>query len=167
MINNTENISFENYDINNENININEEIKLSNKNYFSPSKNKKNIKDNTLIYSPQFGTKKEPKIDNKKEIATLNPSKSARDISKIISIEVDLNNKKSNLHENTPIRNLNNSYSNIKPHPKVSLITSLKSLFSKNFFFLTSIIVVSFCIIFHCSLSIQALKIIKIIQKNN
>ena len=122
MINNTENISFENYDINNENININEEIKLSNKNYFSPSKNKKNIKDNTLIYSPQFGTKKEPKIDNKKEIATLNPSKSARDIGKIISIEVDLNNKKSNLHENTPIRNFNNSYSNIKINPSENML---------------------------------------------
>ena len=72
-----------------------------------------------MIY---IGTKKEPKIDNKKEIATLNPSKSARDISKIISIEVDLINKKSNLHENTPIRNLNNSYSNIKINPSENML---------------------------------------------
>ena len=91
-------------DINNENININEEIKNKNKNYFSPTSPKKkdkekNIyKENSLTYSPQFGTKKESPV--------LNPSRSARDINKIISIEIDLKDNKTPIQQNTPNRNL-------------------------------------------------------------
>ena len=97
--------------INNENININEEIKIKNqKNYFmptSPEKNPKNIyKENSLTFSPQFGTKRESPV--------LNPSKSARDINKIISIEIDLKDNKAKIEQNTPNRNLSSSYNNIK-----------------------------------------------------
>ena len=102
--------SFENININNENnenININEEIKINNKKYFSPhsSKDKDN---NTLTLSPQFGTKREPKY-NKEESPVLNPSKSARDINKIISIEIDLNNNNNIQQPSTPYRESNNN----------------------------------------------------------
>ena len=100
--------------INNENININEEIKIKNqKNYFmptSPEKTQKNFnKENSLTYSPQFGTKRESP-----DTPVLNPSKSARDINKIISIEIDLKDNKAPLQQNTPNRNLSSTYNNIK-----------------------------------------------------
>ena len=73
----------------------------------SPEKNPKNIyKENSLTFSPQFGTKRESPV--------LNPSKSARDINKIISIEIDLKDNKAKIEQNTPNRNLSSSYNNIK-----------------------------------------------------
>ena len=109
FININENV--DSFDINNENININEEIKINNKNYFipqSPEKKDKIIEnDNNLTYSPQFGTKREP--SSVSESPVLNPSKSARDINKIISIEIDLNNNNNDkINQQTPNRNINN-----------------------------------------------------------
>ena len=109
--------SFENIDINNENnenININEEIKIKNKNYFSPY-SPKNKENNSMTLSPQFGTKKEPSYNKNIETPVLNPSKSARDFTKIISIEIDLNNNpKNNTQQNTPIRDLSSSVNNLR-----------------------------------------------------
>ena len=76
----------------------------------SPEKTQKNFnKENSLTYSPQFGTKRESP-DN----PVLNPSKSARDINKIISIEIDLKDNKAPIQQNTPNRNLSSTYNNIK-----------------------------------------------------
>ena len=45
----------------------------------------------------------------------MNPSKSARDFTKIISIEIDLNNNtKNNTQQNTPIRDLSSSVNNLR-----------------------------------------------------
>ena len=118
--------SFENININNENseiININEAIKIKNKNYFSPPKNKEN---NLLTYSPQFGTKKEPNYINNIESHVLNPSKSARDISKIISIEIILNNNKNNTQQNTSNRDLSSSCNNIRVNQSDTLYVKKK-----------------------------------------
>ena len=106
---------FENLDINQESLNINEEIKNKNKNYFSPKKNKAYEKNNDLIYSPQFGTKKEP-ADSDSETHVLNPSRSARDLSKINNIDIDdNNNNKIYSQQSTPNRNSNYIYNNKNP----------------------------------------------------
>ena len=87
---------------NNENININEEIKIKNRKYSTPTQNIK-AEDNQ-IESPKFATKKES-----------NQAKSAKN--KIISIEIQLNNKdkiynKSNSKDIN--KNLSNSYNNMQ-----------------------------------------------------
>ena len=97
-------INIENND-SNENININEEITIKNKNYFSPNSSK-NKDNNSLTYSPQFGTKREN--------PALNPSRSARDINKIVSIEIDLSDNENNTPKNTINKDLNSTFSNIK-----------------------------------------------------
>ena len=119
------------FDINNENININEEIKIKNKNYFltqSPKKKEKLIEnDNNLTYSPQFGTKRESSSVN--ESPVLNPSKSARDINKIISIEIDLNNK---INLQTPNRNINDGKINQSEGLYIKKKPSMKKLKDDN-----------------------------------
>ena len=90
---------------NNENININDEIEINNnKKYSTPTHNSKNSKENeeNEVESPKFASKSEN-----------NSSKSLQN--KIISIEIQLNNKdKSNNTNNINInRNLSSSYNNM------------------------------------------------------
>ena len=90
---------------NNQNININDEIEInSNKKYSTPTQNSKNSKENeeNQIESPRFASKSENKL-----------SKLGKN--KIISIEIQLNNKdKSNNTNNIDInRNLCTSYNNM------------------------------------------------------
>ena len=116
--------SFENDEI----ININEEIKNNNKKYFSPDSPPQKEKDNnSMVLSPQFGTKREPSKINSEESPVLNLSKSARDINKIISIEIDLDNK-NNIQQNTPIRNSN---MNIKGNQSETLYIKKKPSMKK------------------------------------
>ena len=128
------NENVDSFDINNENININEEIKIKNKNYFIPQSPKKKDKiienDNNLTYSPQFGTKREP--SSVIESPVLNPSKSARDINKIISIEIDLNNNNEKINQQTPNRNINNGKLNQSEGLYIKKKPSMKKLKDDN-----------------------------------
>ena len=111
-----ENIEIDELENNNDDIiNINDEIKIKNRKYSTPTQNIK--EDENQIESPKFATKKES-----------NQAKSAQN--KIISIEIQLNNKDKIYKKNDNIKdinkNLSSSYNNMQLKTNDSLYIKKK-----------------------------------------
>ena len=108
--------NIENDELENNNININNEIKINNKIYSTPTQNLKEFEENQPV-SPQFASKSEK-----------NQVKSNQN--KIISIEIQLNNKNKYINkddnDNNLNKNLSSSYNNIQMNTIDSLYVKKK-----------------------------------------